>query len=700
MAASPVDWVRRRDPDLATVRRALRVTIAACVGFYLSRYLLGDRVTAVYALFTAIALGVVGRAAGSVRARLVTLGCVLPVGLALVALGTVLARGTVPATVGLVVVAFTISFASVGGPRFAGLAAGLQLLYVLACFPPYAPDTLGSRLAGVGLGLVLLAVAEMLIVPDPDPVPYRSLVADAADALAHHLDGLADAMDGVPPADLAERHLAAVAAGERLRPSRVPPGVVPAGPSRRDHALANAASTVRFVLSRADLDGDLGRVGEWPAAAAVTRPAANGARAGATALRGGPLPPALAVAPVAAADVTGRPGIGELAVEAVARTIQDGVRLFDGAVRVFRGAPAPEGFVTDPFWYSRRSTVSLWWHRLRIHLTPRSVYFQLALRTAAALGGARVIAGLLDLQHGFWVVLATLTVMRTSAAATRTAVVPAVFGTMAGAFVAAPVLMILGAPVDRYAIVTPVVMFAAFAGGVLFGQAVGQALFTLLVTVVFAQLSPSTWRLAEVRLVDVLAGAVVGILVGLAAWPRGAAGELREAVARLYVAGGRTVRETVDALDGDEPTVRSLPSARRAMQLADTAYAMYATERRTPAMSGVDWQAAIVTGHDLVDGAQLLGQSLTPVNRLGGKRGVATLEAAAAAIEAAYGAAADVVRLRVGGLDVPRVTVGVPPGATPERARLVVSVEVYLAALARDLARLTASTSKIAGLDG
>jgi hypothetical protein len=74
-----------------------------------------------------------------------------------------------------------------------------------------------------------------------------------------------------------------------------------------------------------------------------------------------------------------------------------------------------------------------------------------------------------------------------------------------------------------------------------------------------------------------------------------------------------------------------------------------------------------------------------PATRRSGALGTATLETAARNVQTAYAAAAGVLRDGEGHFDVPRVTIGVPPGAAPEWARLVVSVEVYLAALARDL---------------
>lgn len=63
-AARPVVWLRSRDPSLAAIRRAGRVTVAACVAFYTCRYLADAPTTAVYALFAAVALGVLSEVTG------------------------------------------------------------------------------------------------------------------------------------------------------------------------------------------------------------------------------------------------------------------------------------------------------------------------------------------------------------------------------------------------------------------------------------------------------------------------------------------------------------------------------------------------------------------------------------------------------------------------------------------------------------
>src|SRR5204863_753056 len=109
----------------------------------------------------------------------------------------------------------------VGGPRLVGLAAGMQLLYILPCFPPYDPGSLGYRLAGLVLAVVLLAAADLLLWPDRRPETYQHRIAHAADTLARCLTALADAVDGEPARGT--RLLAlfpdAFAAAESIRPS-------------------------------------------------------------------------------------------------------------------------------------------------------------------------------------------------------------------------------------------------------------------------------------------------------------------------------------------------------------------------------------------------------------------------------------------------------------------------------------------------
>jgi uncharacterized membrane protein YccC len=615
----PRAWLAQRDPGLVVVRRAARVTLVACGGFLVSRYALDNAVMAPYALFGAVALGMLSQIPGSPAERARTLLAVLPVGWLLVTLGTLLSVSTAAATAGMFVLGFVVSFVGVGGPRLVGLAAGAQLLYILPCFPPYDPGSLGWRLAGVTLAVLLLAGAELVLWPDPTPEPYTAKLYRAVDALAGCLTALADGWTG--RAGEGDRLTAllpdAGEAADALRPSRSPPMERPASAGRRDRALMIAAGTARLLLGRAvDLhDADAHRATGLPAAAALLHQAASCAEAAAAWLRaegrdGAAVPDTDRVAAALAAfraDRAATPPDGvppeRLRLNSLALSLGEWTKSLVAAVRVVAGAPVASPSPPGALWFAHLSTPRLWWQRLREHLTPRSVYFQGALRLAAALAVARLLAGVLDLSHGFWVLLTVLTLLRASAAETRALLWPALVGTVIGS-VAAAALLVVGIPPTAFALVLPLVMLVGFAAGPLLGLGWAQALFTLVIALVFAQVSPVDWHLAEARVVDVAVGAAIGLATGLLAWPRGGSGELHRAAGRFLAAAGRVVRETVDVLTRGGRPGEALAQARDAGELTQASWALYQTERHPPA--SVDWQATLLAGHHAVRGAEWL----------------------------------------------------------------------------------------------
>ncbi|CAM5400375.1 FUSC family protein OS=Streptomyces microflavus OX=1919 GN=G3I39_00080 PE=4 SV=1 [Streptomyces microflavus] len=160
------------------------------------------------------------------------------------------------AVAGMLVVGFLLAFAAVGGPRPMGVAPGLQLFYILACFPPYAPGTLGERLAGLTIGVLLLAACELLL-PDPPAASYRERLART---LAEAARGAAPG--GVPPERLRE-------AGARLRLASVPSAERPAGAGRTDRALEQGGRAVRRLLDQLATLAEAPPVAADPASAAL-----------------------------------------------------------------------------------------------------------------------------------------------------------------------------------------------------------------------------------------------------------------------------------------------------------------------------------------------------------------------------------------------------------------------------------------------
>jgi hypothetical protein len=611
-----VAWARRRDPELRAVRTAVRVTTAGCLGFYLCRYVLGDAVMATYAVFGAIALGALSDVFGApaVRTRVYLLA--LPAAAALVALGTLLAAYTVTAVLGMLVVGFLVAYAGVGGPRLIGLVNGMQLFYILPCFPPYEPDTLPQRLLGLGIGVGLLILADRLLWPAPAPPAFCTRIADTADLVARYLAKVRLHPE-VEQVELRESTLAAL---EGLRLTAVPVPQRPTGPGHRDRGLTHAAGAIRIIGARTAVLDELMHSPDAPPAE-FTSALLGAVRTSLTevsaALRGrGPAPvagPLMAMVEKylerRAGWIAGRGDNVELPdglrAGVAALAIAESTRGLVAAARAAVGA-GPDDTAEQPptAWYATTSTARLWRGRLLSHLTPRSVYLQNAVRLALGLAVARAAVDVFDLSHGMWVLLATLTLMRTSLIASGAALLPAFAGTLVGAGLGAALLTVIGGHSTVYAVMLPVVMVLAFAAGPLFGPLYGQAGFTVVVAALFAQVSPATWELAGSRLLDVVAGGLIGAAIGAAVWPRGGAGEIRRIAEQALRAGADELVSTLDAVGG---VCRLPPGPPRLGHLAllfENTYGQYRSEPAHP--HDVDWLCVLSVVHRLANDAQVL----------------------------------------------------------------------------------------------
>ncbi|MEV0451864.1 FUSC family protein [Streptomyces sp. NPDC050600] len=623
----------------AAARGALRVTIAAGAGFYTLLYGFDLAVGATYALFGAIAMAGLSRLPGSGRQRAMLLVGVVPVCWVLITLGTYLSVRTWSAVLGMLVVGFALAFMAVGGPRFAGAATGLQLMYILPSFPPYDPGSLGERLAGTTFGLALLVVAERTLLPEPAALPYRERAARAADGAARCADRLRTAPYTLPEATL--RTARALSTG--LRSSQVPEAERPAGAGLRQRALAHTGLATRTLLGRLTVLPPPPPGAVPPADASdVPEGAGSVVPTGAEAKGPDPLRAVADVARETAARLRGRAPDGRaqtglrqarqaltatedasptaLRRDAALLEVADAALAMSTAADIAVRGRAADAPAPGRFWYARQRAPRLWWRRLSGHAGGRSVFFQNAVRISLALAAARLIAGVDTLPHGFWVLLATLTLTRTTVRETRTTVRKALTGTLVGALVAATLLAGAGTDIEVYAVALPPLLLVTFTLGPVKGVGWAQALFTVVVALVFAQLAPATWQLAEFRLLDVLTGSAIGAVFGLLAWPRGAHDALRRSVAVLLrIAAEIVVATTAQIAAGGrrEPVVTAPGhrSLRHALVMAESAYAQYQSEPQGPGPPPVrpDWQAALIAGHHTLWGADRLLVPAEPV---------------------------------------------------------------------------------------
>ncbi|MFJ9310719.1 FUSC family protein [Streptomyces cyaneofuscatus] len=669
------------------VRRAVRVAVAASAGFYPLLYGAGLPVMALYALFAPIAVGLLSPVPGSGRQRVSVMLRALPPALVLATLGTLLAVQTWAAVGGMLAVGFVLAFAAVGGPRPAGVAPGLQLFYILACFPPYAPGTLGQRLAGLALGVLALAACELLL-PDPPAVSYPERLARALDEAARGA-----APGGVPPEKLRE-------AGARLRLASVPPAERPAGAGRTDRAREQGGRAVRRLLDQLATLAETPPAGPDPASAALLDRVSELCATCARFLRTGTGPPVAGALEEAMRDFQAervrlasgppgeRPPVEVLRRQSQVLALAESARMAEITTDIaVHGRPTEPAVPRRLFWYAELSTPRLWARRVTGNVTFRSVLFQNALRTALGLAAARAVAGSLDLSHGFWVLLAVLTLGRTTAGATWRAVRLAVAGNAAGALMAGALLIGLGPHTDAYAALLAPVMLVAFALGPLLGIAYAQGLFTLVVATAFAQIEPVTWRLSEARMIDVVTGSVIGLLCGLLAWPAGARREVHRAMAELLRVCAELVPVTAQAVltpaGGSRAAPQTLPGVHR-LRLAEAAYAQYRTEAPGED-TRTDWHAMLIAANHMLLGAHWLPRfGLRPE---AGASAPAAVWARATAEELV--AETDRIAAELTGAPTPVRRWTAPDGPPP--TPLSVDLEVWMTSLAHQLTRIDSS---------
>ena len=566
--------------------RALRTAIVVMMAFSVGRWALHDVTIAVFATFTGLALTGIADFGGTYSGRVGAIAASVICGIGLTALGTRISddRAWVVCASMFVVAGVVVLVGLLGGYAAAASNA-LILFYVVAAGTPAHPSAIAARVAGVGFGGVIGLVASVGLWPAaPRPLALCRL-GDATLSMASRLRVLASGMAS-PRRDAALPSVRASVEAMSDRPAS------PTRPQRAELYLVNDLERLDGLVARLEVDPPTGMQQRAAlASAAATLSACGAALSGHVPVVDRPAP----ASPIADLSLVAR-------LNGVTSAI-------DTHTRAALGMPL--GAIRDSFSLedgrAGRSDLGHGLRRVRASLTWRSVHARDALRLGVGLALATGIAHAFSLQHGFWVAFATLTVIKSNVRATGRSVGQAIGGTVVGFAVATLVITVFGSNVVAYAVLLPVTVTMAIYANVAVDFLLGQAGFIVVIVVLFNLLGPAGWRVGVVRVEDVVAGGIAGLLIGALAWPRGASAEIGRASSELvrssmeYLA--VTVRAVTEGSQGDPSVPRE--AAMTAAARAEDTYAQLLAER--PAENEVrEWAAVVALGNRLWYVADLL----------------------------------------------------------------------------------------------
>ena len=591
-----------RDPGLSSLKTAARAAIVMPAVFAFASKVIAQPQTALFAAFGSFSLLVLASFSGPPRSRLTAYLSLGVAGAALVTLGTLCSGNAWLAAGAMAVVGFGILFSGFINGYFAAGGTAAILAFVLAVAVPAPASAIPARLAGWGLAAAVCTLAVMLLWPPRDRATLRADAARACMVLA----ALAEALCSDP-----------IAVASRARTARV---TVDGLRSRLTSTSDRPTGPTGPAVALAALIDELGWLCESLAALAASSAGELCAEENSSALR--------AIASVlrsSGARLSGQPdhpGQGaelELTQEAAASALAERISVApsppdDVALQTMLGRSfrihSMSYTARQIAGYAEAASAPVAWRpagmraavgqgltgplgKLRAearaaedfgvtHSGVRSVWFRNSVRGAVGLAIAVFIAQTTGLQHSFWVVLGTLSVLRSNALGTGWTVLTALAGTAAGILVGAAILIpVHGDTTVLWAVLPVAVLIAAYAPRVI-SFAAGQAAFTVVVLILFNIIQPAGWKVGIVRIEDVAVGFAISLGVGLVFWPRGAAALVRENLAESYSKAADYVAAVVERLTGvdggTDPDQAGLAAVAAVHRLDDT-FGQYLAER-------------------------------------------------------------------------------------------------------------------------
>ena len=545
--------------------RALRAVLVVPSLFALTYEGIGNLQMALFAAFGGFASLIFASFGGSRRDKIIAHFMLALIGSLGLIIGTAVNGITALAVLVTIPVAFGIFFAGVAGPNAASGVTAALLPFVLSVATPGTVAMIGDRLAGWWLASAV-STAVVLAIPTPSPgYRLRAAAAGSARALAAHLQasvsGTATAAD-TEACQAAKHELMSAFASTPYRP---------VGLATADQGLASVVQLLEWcttlVADATDGHPNLDRAAQpdrrlLALAAVVLRQTADLL----TDPESGPVPDFTTMdrqreasaayhRSAADGDYDSVEVIAQHAFHAQAIALAVRAVVADALIATRRADPEtiaarrrgwygaqPEGTMAE----RRVAALSGAMGVLVRHASFRSVWFLNSLRGSLALAAAVLVADLSGVQHGFWVVLGTLSVLRTNAASTESTALRALGGTVVGFALGALLLLGIGTSTPALWAALPIALaVAAYAPGTL-PFAFGQAAFTIVVVVLFNLLVPAGWEVGLLRIEDVGIGCLVSLVVGVLFWPRGAGGVVGDDLADAFRRGAAYLTQAVD----------------------------------------------------------------------------------------------------------------------------------------------------------
>jgi uncharacterized membrane protein YccC len=595
-----IRWLRSKDPELLVVKRSLRATIVMPSVFGIAHGLWSNAQVDLFAAFGSIALLLLVEFTGSPRSRVASYAGLYVVSGGLIAVGTVASTHEAAAVITMFVVGFGVLFAGIVAPQVATASTAVLLTFVLPVAVAEPASQVGWRLLGWTLAALASITACLLLWPPPWHDNLRRRLAATISSVARLAYGRAHGDDDPDLTAAVSRELKLLRAQFSATP------YPPTGAASAAVALSKLVGRVEWVTGTAML-GDEHWSTESPAARRVTEQVADTLDRAAALLcdtSGHPVTDPARIAELQhstrrldeligaelhedvtnlASSASDIPTVGDESIASSldpgfhARGLGIGTEMVADAALEAAGA---EGVLDRQM--AARTDPHSGVHRLVSHLSFRSIWFRNALRGAFGLALAVTVVELTNVQHGFWVVLGTLSVLRSSALGTGANALRAVGGTAVGVVVGSAIMVGVADHSVLLWVLLPLAVFVAGTAPSMIGFATGQAAFTLTVIILFNIIEPVGWRVGLTRIEDVAIGCGVSVVVGLLFWPRGATAALGRALSTAFVASSGYLADAVDRLTTTAQHIDTGPGQRashRAYLLADDAFRQFLAER-------------------------------------------------------------------------------------------------------------------------